>query len=181
MTNNSENNDFTNNDNLTNNNFILENKLQTEDEKFMLLALEQAKIAYKENEVPIGAVVVKNGEVVGKGYNRRENGKNALYHAEIMAIDDACKNLGGWRLWECDLYVTLEPCPMCAGAIINSRIKKVVYGSADYKAGSCGSIINIFSLPYNHKPDCVGGVLSLECSELLSDFFKNLRKKKSEK
>lgn len=153
----------------------------TRDEKFMLAALEQAKKAYEINEVPIGAVVVRNDEIVGTGFNRRETDKNALYHAEIMAIDDACKRLGGWRLWECEMYVTLEPCPMCAGAIINSRIKRIVFGSYDYKAGSCKSVTNLFELPYNHKPECVGGVSENECSAILSDFFKELRLKKKNK
>ncbi len=149
-----------------------------QDEKFMRLALEQAELAFQQNEVPIGAVVVRNGEVVGKGFNRREYGKNALYHAEIEAIDDACKNLGGWRLWECELYVTLEPCPMCAGAIINSRIRRVVFGCADIKAGSVCSVINLFELPYNHKPEYRSGVLEEECSAILSDFFRQLREKR---
>ncbi|MBQ3928661.1 MAG: tRNA adenosine(34) deaminase TadA [Clostridia bacterium] len=150
----------------------------TNDEILMRAAIEQAMQAYAINEVPIGAVVTKDGEIVGMGYNRRETGKNALYHAELMAIDTACRRLGGWRLWQCELYVTLEPCPMCAGAIINSRIKRVVFGSYDYKAGSCRSVINLFDLPYNHKPEYVGGVLEEECAKLLSDFFRELREKK---
>ncbi|MBR2175923.1 MAG: tRNA adenosine(34) deaminase TadA [Clostridia bacterium] len=150
----------------------------TDDEMLMQLAIEQAKKAYRLNEVPIGAVVVKDGEVVGTGYNRRETGKNALYHAELEAIDAACKKLGGWRLWQCEIYVTLEPCPMCAGAIINSRLKRVVYGCEDYKAGSVKSVINLFELPYNHKPEYIGGVLRQECSSLLTDFFRELREKK---
>jgi len=149
------------------------------DEQFMLEAIEQAKKALEFDEVPIGAVVVKDGEIVGTGFNRRETGKNALYHAEIAAIDEACKKLGGWRLWQCELYVTLEPCPMCAGAIINSRIKRVVYGCKDYKAGSCTSVINLFDLPYNHRPECTGGILENECSAMLSDFFRNLRQRKN--
>lgn len=152
----------------------------TRDEKFMLEAIEQAKKAYAIDEVPIGAVVVKDNEIVGVGYNRRETGKNALYHAEIMAIDDACKNLGGWRLWQCEIYVTLEPCPMCAGAIINSRLKRVVFGSSDHKAGSCGSVTNLFEFPYNHKPEYIGGVLEEECSKMLSEFFKQLRARKKD-
>lgn len=152
----------------------------TNEEKFMLEAVRQAEKALKLDEVPIGAVVVRDGEIVGKGFNRRETGKNALYHAELEAIDEACKKLGGWRLWQCELYVTLEPCPMCAGAIINSRIKRVVYGCSDYKAGSCKSVINLFELPYNHKPECIGGILEDKCSSLLSDFFRKLRKKKKQ-
>lgn len=148
------------------------------DEKFMRLALEQAKIAYSLGEAPIGAVIVKNGEIVGTGYNRRETGKNALAHAEIIAIDSACKSLGGWRLWECELYVTLEPCPMCAGAIINSRIRRLIYGASDKKAGSVESVVKMLELPYNHKPPALGGVLADECSKLLKSFFKQLRDNK---
>ncbi|MGN0498907.1 MAG: tRNA adenosine(34) deaminase TadA [Acutalibacteraceae bacterium] len=148
------------------------------DEKFMRLALEQAHLAYQIGEVPVGAVVVKNGQVVGTGYNRRETDKNAVAHAELLAINDACKNLGGWRLWECELYVTLEPCPMCAGAIINSRIKRLVYGASDKKAGSVESIVKMFDLPYNHKPPYTAGVLEDECSQILKNFFKEMRSKK---
>lgn len=123
-------------------------------------------------------MISRNGEVVSVGRNRRETGKNALAHAEIEAIDLACKKLGGWRLWECELFVTLEPCPMCAGAIINSRLRRVVYGASDPKAGSCGSVTNLFELPYNHKPEFVSGFMAEECSALLTDFFAELRKKK---
>lgn len=146
--------------------------------KFMERAVALAKISASEGEVPVGAVVVKDNEIVGEGRNRRELGKNALYHAETEAINNACKNLGGWRLWQCEMYVTLEPCPMCAGAIINSRIKKVTFGAYDKKAGSFGSIINFNDLPYNHKPEIVGGVNEDECAKLLKDFFKTLRKNK---
>ena len=146
------------------------------DEFFMREAIEQARLALLEKEVPIGAVVVRNGEIVGRGYNRREYGKNAISHAEITAIDEACKNLGGWRLWECDLYVTLEPCPMCAGAVINSRIKRVVYGCDDPKAGAVKSVVNLFELPFNHKPKVVSGIYKEECSAMLTDFFRQLRK-----
>lgn len=148
----------------------------------MQKALELAKISAAEGEVPVGAIIVKGDEIVGTGRNRREYGKNALYHAEIEAIDNACKTLGGWRLWECDMYVTLEPCPMCAGAIINSRIKTVYYGANDLKAGSFGSVVDFNSLPYNHKPEIVSGVMQDEARKMLSDFFKGLReKKKSDK
>lgn len=140
-------------------------------------AIELAKEAANEGEVPVGAVVVIDGRVVGRGRNRRETDKNALAHAEIEAINEACRTLGGWRLWQCDMYVTLEPCPMCTGAIINSRIKRLVYGASDSKAGSCGSVVNLFSLPYNHKPEVVSGLKQEECAALLSDFFKRLRKK----
>lgn len=148
------------------------------DEYFMRKALELAKESALEGEVPVGAVVVKDGEIVGTGRNRREIGKNALYHAELEAIDNACKRLGGWRLWQCDLFVTLEPCPMCAGAIINSRIKKVVFGARDSKAGSFGSVANFNELPYNHKPEIISGVLENECSEILSLFFAELRQRR---
>lgn len=144
--------------------------------EFMKEAIELAKISADELEVPVGAVVVLNGEIVGRGRNRREKEKNALCHAEIEAINDACKRLGGWRLWQCEMYVTLEPCPMCAGAVINSRIKKVTFGAYDKKAGSFGSVVDFNSLPYNHKPEIVGGVDEKECSLLLTDFFKNLSK-----
>ncbi len=145
---------------------------------FMMLALEQAKIAYNDGEVPVGAVIVRNGEVVSTGRNRREKEKNALCHAEIEAINGACKKLGGWRLWECEMYVTLEPCPMCAGAIINSRLIKVTYGAKDNKNGAVNSVAEMFSLPFTHKPEYEGGVMEKECSEILSDFFLQLRKKK---
>ncbi len=143
--------------------------------EFMREAMAEAALAAAEGEVPIGAVVVRGDEIVGRGHNRREGDKNALSHAEVLAIDDACKRLGGWRLWECDLYVTLEPCPMCAGAIINARIKHVYYGAPDLKAGSFGSIVNLAALPYNHKPEIEGGVLEEECATMLKDFFKTLR------
>ena len=150
------------------------------DTEFMNIAIEQAKLAAAELEVPVGAVIVRNGEVVSVGRNRRETGKNALAHAEIEAIDLACKKLGGWRLWECEMYVTLEPCSMCTGAIINSRIRRLIYGASDYKAGSCGSVVNLFDLPYNHKPEVVSGFMAEECSALLSDFFAELRRIKNE-
>ena len=132
-----------------------------------------------EGEVPVGAVITIDGRIVGRGRNRREKDKNALAHAELEAINEACRTLGGWRLWQCDMYVTLEPCPMCTGAIINSRIKRLVYGASDYKAGSCGSVVNLFDLPYNHKPEVTAGFMQEECAQKLTDFFKNLRKSKS--
>lgn len=149
------------------------------DEKYMKIALELAKQAYELNEVPVGAVVVKKttGEIVGRGYNRREIDKNPLAHAEITAIKEAAETLGGWRLLDCEMFVTLEPCPMCCGAIINSRIERVVFGAFDAKSGSAESIIKMFELPFNHKPDVVSGILQKECSEILSDFFIELRKK----
>lgn len=149
-------------------------------EKFMREAIQEAKLAWAEGEVPIGCVVVKGDEIVGRGHNRREEDKNALAHAEFEAINEACQTLGGWRLWQCDLYVTLEPCPMCAGAIINSRIQTVYYGADDAKAGSCGSVINLFEYPYNHKPKVVRGLLKEECSALLTQFFRELREKHKE-
>lgn len=144
----------------------------------MEAALNLARLSADEDEVPVGAVVVRNGEIVGKGRNRREKDKTAVAHAEIEAIENACRNLGGWRLWECELYVTLEPCPMCAGAIINSRIRRVVFGAYDPKAGSCGSVINLFDLPYNHKPSVEGGFMQEECSKLLTDFFAQMRQRR---
>lgn len=153
--------------------------LMNNDEKFMHAALEQAHLAYQIGEVPVGAVVVKDGEIVGTGYNRRETDKNAVAHAELLAIDDACKRLGGWRLWECELYVTLEPCPMCAGAIINSRIKRLIYGASDKKAGSVESVVRMFDLPYNHKPPYTAGVLEEECSQILKSFFREMRSRKN--
>lgn len=148
------------------------------DIDFMRYALRLAEKASDSGEVPVGAVIVRNGEIVGQGRNRRENEKNALYHAEIEAINDACQRLGGWRLWECDMFVTLEPCPMCTGAIINSRIRRVVFGAYDKKAGCCGSVMNMFELPFNHKPEVIGGFMEEECSSALSEFFIKLRNTK---
>ncbi len=141
-------------------------------------AINEALKAAEAGEVPVGAVIVKDGEIIARGRNRREYGKNALYHAELEAIDKACKKLGGWRLFQCDLYVTLEPCPMCAGAIINSRIKTVYFGAYDNKAGSFGTVAHFNRIPYNHKPEIIGGIMEEECSDLLSKFFKKLRDKK---
>lgn len=146
---------------------------------YMKLALEQAALSFNEGEVPVGAVVVKNGEVVSVGRNRREKEKNALCHAEIEAIDKACKKLGGWRLWECELFVTLEPCPMCAGAIINSRLKKVTFGATDHKNGAVLSVVNLFDLSFTFKPDFEQGVMEKECSDILKDFFTELRNNKT--
>ncbi len=146
---------------------------------YMRAALRAAGKAACDGEVPVGAVVVYAGHVISSGRNRREKGKNALYHAELEAIDKACRKLGGWRLFDCDLYVTLEPCPMCAGAIINSRIKNVYIGASDKKAGCFGGITDMNELGFNHKPGVVFGVLEKECSEMLSEFFLNLREKKS--
>ena len=143
-------------------------------------ALKLAKMAYSLGEAPIGAVVVDTltGDIIGEGYNLRETEKSPLAHAEIIAIDKASKKLGGWRVVHSTLYVTLEPCPMCAGAIINSRIDRVVYGASDPKAGSLGSLTNLFELGYNHKPQVTAGVMQDECSAILSEFFSELRQKK---
>lgn len=143
----------------------------------MRLALSLAAEAAAEGEVPVGAVIVKDGRVIGTGRNRRETDKDALAHAEIEAIHMACRTLGGWRLSGSTLYVTLEPCPMCAGAIINARIDRVVMGTVDPKAGSCGSVTDLFALPYNHRPEVSAGVLEEDCRAALQQFFKCLRKR----
>lgn len=148
------------------------------EEAFMQEALKLAREAAAAGEVPVGAVIVRGSTIIATGRNRRETAQNALCHAELEAIYNACVRLGGWRLWQCELYVTLEPCPMCAGAIINARIPRVVFGASDKKAGSCGSVVNLFELPYNHKPELVGGVLAHESAQLLTDFFKKLRDNK---
>ena len=145
------------------------------DREFMQEALRLAQEAAQEGEVPVGCVIADGDRIVGRGRNRREKAKNALCHAELEAIDEACRTLGGWRLWRCTLYVTLEPCPMCAGAIINARIPRVVYGAADPKAGSCGSLADLFALPYNHHPTAEAGLMEEECAGLLRDFFRQLR------
>ncbi len=146
---------------------------------YMKYALSLARQSAEEGEVPVGAIVVCDGKIVGEGRNRREVVKNALHHAEIEAINEACKNLGGWRLWKCDLYVTLEPCPMCAGAIINSRIKNVYFGATDMKNGAVVSAAQLFDMNFTHKPLYEGGVMGEECAEILSTFFKELRKQKA--
>ena len=148
-----------------------------EDLRFMDEALALAQEAAADGEVPVGCVIVRRGEIVGRGRNRRETGKTALGHAEIEAISDACRNLGGWRLWECTLYVTLEPCPMCAGAIVNARIPRVVYGAKDARAGAMGSLINVNSYPLNHHARVEHGVLADECAGILREFFSSRRRK----
>ena len=148
------------------------------DDFYMGLALREAHRAARREEAPIGAVIVRGGHVIARACNDREASKNALGHAELLAIDKACRRLGGWRLPGCTLYVTLEPCPMCAGAIINSRIERVVYGAADPKAGCCGSVTDLFSLPFNHRPAVTGGVRREECAALLTAFFRQLRRKR---
>ncbi len=148
------------------------------DEQLMQAALEEARAAAALGEVPVGAVVAKDGEIIARAHNLRENGKNAIYHAELLAIDAACKALGGWRLWQCELFVTLEPCPMCSGAIINSRLKRVVYGARAPKAGCCGSLTDLFALPFNHHPVMEQGLLEEEAQALLQEFFAGLRAKR---
>ena len=145
------------------------------DERFMDEALALAREAFEDGEVPVGCVIVRGGEIVGRGRNRREKDKSALAHAEIEAISEACRNLGGWRLWECTLYVTLEPCPMCAGAIINARIPRVVYGAADAKCGAVRGVCSLFSMGFNHHPAVECGIREAECAQLLTDFFQKLR------
>lgn len=140
-------------------------------------AIEIAKEAGSRGEIPVGAVIVKNGEIVGEGSNRREEKKSALSHAETEAIAAACEKLGDWRLDGCTMYVTLEPCPMCAGAIINARISTVVFGAFDHRAGSLDSVINLASYPYESRPEVFGGICEDECTALLRDFFKAVREK----
>lgn len=144
--------------------------------EFMLRALELAREARDAGEVPVGAVVVREGRIIGEGRNRREAGKNALAHAELEAIHRACEALGDWRLSGCQLYVTLEPCPMCTGAIINSHLDTVVYGADDDRAGCCGTAADLFALPYSHRPEVYRGFYEAECRELLREFFSGLRK-----
>ncbi len=146
------------------------------DKKFMLEAISLAKRAGEMGEIPVGAVIVKNGEIIARGHNMREAKQNALSHAEIEAINKACKVLGSWRLEDCELYVTLEPCPMCAGAIINSRIKTLIWGAYDLKSGSVDSVVKLCDYPYNHKVELYGGILEDECLAILKDFFKTKRK-----
>ena len=150
------------------------------DEIYMREALALAGEAEKTDEVPVGAVIVRNGEIIAAAYNRRETNKCATAHAEILAIEEACRRLGGWRLPGTTLYVTLEPCAMCAGAIINSRIERVVYGANDIRFGAFGSLIDLSKLPLNHKPEITAGVLMDEAKNILSEYFKRKRKKKPE-
>lgn len=145
------------------------------EEAYMRLALELAAEAAAEGEVPVGAVIVREGAVVGVGRNRRERARNALAHAEIEAIADACRRLGGWRLFGSTLYVTLEPCPMCAGAILNARIPRVYYGARDSAMGACGGVLNLFMEDFPNRPALVGGVLEEECRAVLTSFFQKMR------
>ena len=146
-----------------------------DDRYYMEQALLLAREAAAEGEVPVGCVIVREGEIVGRGRNRREGDKTALAHAEIEAISEACRNLGGWRLWECTLYVTLEPCPMCAGAIINARIPRVVYGASDSKFGAVRSVCGLFDMRFNHHPQVEAGVMEEEAAALMTEFFQKLR------
>lgn len=144
-------------------------------ETFMARALELAREAAQRGDVPVGCVIVKDGKIIGQGRNMREEKQSALLHAEIAAIDGACKALGSRRLEGCDMYVTLEPCPMCAGAILNSRISRVFYGAGDENMGACGGVINIFEEAFGFKPKLYRGILEKECSSILTDFFEKLR------
>ena len=150
------------------------------DERFMKEALAEAKLAAAMGEVPVGAVIVRNGEIVARAHNTRETEKNALHHAEILAIDAACRALGGWRLTDCTLYVTLEPCPMCGGAILNSRIGRVVYGAKDASMGVFGSVLNYNAYPLGYKPQVTHGVLSEESRALMQGFFESARERKKQ-
>ena len=147
------------------------------DVEFMRVALTEARKAAEMGEIPVGAVVVKDGEILASAYNLRENKKSATAHAEVLAIEQACERVGDWRLSGCTLYVTLEPCPMCAGAIVNSRIARVVFGSTDSAAGCCGSLINFNAYPFNHSFEIEGGVCESECVALIKDFFEQRRKR----
>ncbi|MFN7253327.1 MAG: tRNA adenosine(34) deaminase TadA [Anaerobacillus sp.] len=152
----------------------------SDDFLFMKLAIEEAKKAEAIKEVPIGAIIVKDGEIISAAYNLRESDQRAVAHAELLAIDEACRKLNTWRLIGCTLYVTLEPCPMCAGAIIQSRVERVVFGASDPKAGCVGSIYNLLTEPkFNHQCEIVEGVMAKECGDLLTNFFRNLRRKKT--
>ena len=146
-----------------------------DDLYFMQEALKLAAEAAAEGEVPVGCVIVRGDEIVGRGRNRRERDKSALSHAEIEAIGEACRNLGGWRLWECTLYVTLEPCAMCAGAILNARVRRVVFGASDRKFGAVRSVCSLFDMNFNHHPEVEAGILEEEAAALMTEFFQNLR------
>lgn len=153
----------------------------TDDEKYMKQALKQAKKAYAIDEVPIGCVIVYGGKVIARGYNRRNTDKNTLSHAELLAIKKASKKIGDWRLEDCTMYITLEPCQMCAGAIVQARIPRVVIGAMNPKAGCAGSVLNLLQVErFNHQVDTVRGVLEEECSSMLSQFFRELRQRKRE-
>ena len=146
-----------------------------EREDYMRLALELGEQAGMEGDVPVGCVIVRNGQVIGRGRNRREADHSATAHAELLAIEDACRAVGSWRLADADLYVTLEPCPMCSGAMINARLRSVCYGAKEEKSGCCGSVLNLFEERFNHKPRVYGGILEAECTAQLRRFFAQLR------
>lgn len=147
-------------------------------EKYMLMALEEARKAYISGEVPVGCVIIRNGEIVGRGHNRREADNNPLAHAEIMAIAEAAKTLRTWRLTDTEIYISLEPCSMCAGAIINARIPKVIFGAKDPKQGACGSVVSLLDRKeFNHRPQVIQGIMEKECSDILKSFFMEKRQK----
>lgn len=146
------------------------------NKKYMQIALEKAKEAYEIGEIPVGAVIVKDDKIIGMGMNTREKNKNALGHAEINAINEACKNTGSWRLDGATIYVTMEPCPMCAGAIINARIKTVVFGCYDLKMGAFDSVCNLANEKFDFTPEIYGGIMEKECGEIVKKFFEELRK-----
>jgi tRNA(adenine34) deaminase len=149
-----------------------------EQENYMELALNEAKKAYEIEEIPVGAIIVKDGKVISRAYNQKETKNNPIAHAEILAIERASKKLGRWRLDDCDLYVTLEPCPMCAGAIIQARLNNLYIGTMDPKSGACGSVLDLSKdFPFNHKVNTIVGIKKLECEKILKDFFKQLRNK----
>lgn len=151
-----------------------------DDEKYMSMAIKEARKAYNKDEVPVGAVIVKDGKIIAKGYNIKESKQDTTKHAEIIAIQKASKNLKTWRLSGCTMYVTLEPCTMCAGALIQSRLDRVVIGAMDEKTGACGSILNVLKdYKFNHTVELTTGVLEQECKEILQNFFKELRKHKA--
>ena len=155
--------------------------MMTQDERYMKEAIKQAKKAYALEEVPIGCVSVYEGKIIGRGYNRRTIDKNVIAHAEMMAIRKACKKMGDWRLEDCTMYVTLEPCQMCSGAIVQSRMKKVVIGCMNPKAGCAGSVLNLLQVEgFNHHPALTKDVCHDECTQLLTDFFRKLRQQKKE-
>lgn len=145
------------------------------EKTYMLEALKQAQIAFDEGEVPVGAVIVKNGKIIASSHNRRERGNDATAHAEILSIREACETLGTWRLSDCEMYVTLEPCPMCAGAIVNARLKKVHFAAKDARGGAFGSVLNLNSLPLFCKPELNVGECEVESTKLMRDFFKKRR------
>lgn len=145
-------------------------------EEYMNEALALAREAGVAGDVPVGCVIVREGEIIARGRNRREEDQNALAHAELQAIEEACRVLGGWRLSDCKMYVTLEPCPMCAGGIISARIPEVFFGAKDSSIGACGSVLNLFEEGFHHRPKLVGGIMAEECKKELTNFFQNLRK-----